>query len=175
MPNSSISERGVQEFRDPKLANLVPHLPRQAVHEVEVDMIGLQPLKLLIQEPVHVRPALDKPTGELRRQMNVPSHPLQRLTQEHLALARLEWHLRMINERRIEVIDPVADGIIHHCLGFAFVDQMRLVANDRQAHTAKAQNREPLAGLSSLSIQHTRLPSISAAADTSTAKMPEPP
>ena len=77
----------------------------------------------------------------------------------------------MIDVGRVEVIDAVADGIIHHRLGFLFVDQVSLAADDRQAHTAKAQNRELLASLSGLSIEHTTVPSISARPDTSTGKM----
>src|ERR1035441_390214 len=103
--------------------------------------------------------------------MNVLPLPFQGPAQEHLAHARLERHLRMIHVSRIEIIDPVTDGIIHHRLGFLFVDQVSLAADDRQAHTAKAQNRELLASLSGLSIEHTTMPSISAGPDTSIAKM----
>ena len=87
-----IGECGVQELGDPELMDLLPHLPRQAVHEVEVDMIGLQALQLLIEEPVHVRPGLDEPTRQLGRQENVRPLAFQGLAQEHLAHARLEGH-----------------------------------------------------------------------------------
>src|ERR1035438_6337035 len=83
----------------------------------------------------------------------------------------------MVDECGIEVIDPIPDGVIHHRLGLRFVNQVSLAAEDRQAHTAKAQNRELLASLSGLSIEHTTVPSISARPDTSTGKMvsPSPP
>src|ERR1035437_9669098 len=77
----------------------------------------------------------------------------------------------MVDECGIEVIDPIPDGVIHHRLGLRFVNQVSLVAEDRQAHTAKAQDRELLASLSGLSIEHTTVPSISARPDNSTAKM----
>ena len=58
----------------------------------------------------------------------------------------------MIDVGRVEIIDPIADGIIHHRLGLLFVDLVSLAIDDRQAHTAKTQDRELLTGLAGLSI-----------------------
>ena len=122
-----VGYRRVQEFGDAEPAELLPQLSGQAVHEVEVNMIRLQPCELLVQVAVHVGPALNKPTGQLGRQVDCSAAGLQGPAQEQLAHACLEGHFRVVNVGRVEVIHPVADGIIHHRLGLFFVNQVGLV------------------------------------------------
>ena len=135
VPDPAVGNRRVQEIRDAQVCEVIPELPAEPVHQVIVDVVGLQLCELLIEEFVHVRPGRDHPGGQLGCDVHLlPVPARKRPAHEGLALAG------MVGVCRVHVVHAVVDGVPEHLGCEGFVDLA--VLPYRQAHAAEAEDGE---------------------------------
>src|SRR5208337_3263850 len=118
-----------------QLLDLRPPLAPESVEQVEIDVIGPEPLELLVEVSIPVRPLLDHPYGTLGGEV------------ESVALARalqggpegLLARLPMVDVGRVEVVDPGFLGRDEHGVEGDRVDGRVIAAQDGQAHASEPE------------------------------------
>ena len=134
----------------------LPTAAVQGMEQVEIDMVGLQALKLLCEQAIEIVFSLIHPGGRLGGQIDlVAVATRQRLTHDLLGVAA------HIVERGIDVVDAVIDGVMHHFDGLFDIHffDVRSVAClaaffQRKAHHAEAERAYLAACFADLSIFH---------------------
>ena len=69
--DAAVGQRAVGPVQHAKVAHLVPSPDAQAVQQVEIDVVGLEPLELLVQQQVEVIRTCDDPAGQLGGQLDL--------------------------------------------------------------------------------------------------------
>ena len=115
------------------------------MHEVIIDMVGLQALQLLPEIPLRVPCLADIVLGKLRRDIDpVPEAVLlQERAEAHLAAG--------IDVGRVEIVDAAPDGKRHLLLRLLLVNA---AAPARKAHASEAEGGKLLAALRADSVLH---------------------
>jgi hypothetical protein len=117
------------------------------MNQVEIDMVGLQPFKLLIQVAIHIGTRIDEPAGKLGSQVNLLAiSSLESSAKEGLAFPVMVW------VGSINVIHAVIDGIPDHLCSLFFIDIP--VFGNGQAHASEAKDGKVGRNFIHSSIEH---------------------
>ncbi len=121
-------------IQDTQVVYFVPALGAQGVHQVKVDVIGLQPVELLGKEALEIGLFIDQPLGQLGCQgYFLAVAVLQGPPDKAFAVAAV------VAVGGVDVIHAAVDGIAQHAHGFRLVDLGIISVKNGQAHAAKAQ------------------------------------
>ena len=119
------------------------------MHQVEVDVVGLQLLQLLVQQRLHFRPVVHVLRGHLGGDGDpVPVAVLQRLAQHDLRRA-VE-----VDVGRVQVGHAAVHGAADQGDGLLLVDDAVAGGRAVEAHAAQAEGRALDAQLAEVAVFH---------------------
>lgn len=153
----ALSLEAVEELTDAQGLDLGPALGVERVHEVKIDVIGLQALQLLVKEALQILFLFHQPGRQLRCDGDLFAVAvLQRLAHDPLAL------LAQVDVRRIQVRHAAVDRGADDADGVLLVDDLFAVLfHHGEAHAAQAKGRTRNAQLAKGTHFHTHLSSSS--------------
>jgi len=135
MTDPAVGNRIIEEVRNPDPREVLPEPRVEPVHQVIIDVIGLQLCQLLIEVLVHVLTGRDQPARELGCDVHLLAIPAGECPADKgLALPG------MVGPGRIDIIHAVVDGVMEHLRCERLVDIS--VRRHRQAHAAEAEDGE---------------------------------
>jgi hypothetical protein len=134
----------LEKLEDAEPFELLPRLRTHAMHEIAVDMVGTQPLKLAVEDGVHVLPGFHIPVRELGREQHlVPIAIGQDIADEALTLTRSPVPAdSVVGERRVHVVDPAVQGVVDHVPGEGPVDLVVAAVKHWEPHGSETQHRD---------------------------------
>lgn len=118
------------------------------MHEIVVDMVGTQPLELLVKEPIKILGALTRGMGKLGCDKDLVAQA--KLFERHSHASLVAW----IEIGCIQVVNALLDGAGDNILRRLRVGPAQLIT--REAHAAQAQSRKPVAACRIRSVLHAR-------------------
>lgn len=125
------------------------------MHQIKIDVVGLQTLELLVQKTIKIRWFLYQPAGGFGGQKNfVPIAVLERTAYQRFAGAAFAHSLTVVGIGGVDVIDALIDGLADQADGLSFVDLAVCAGHKGQTHAAKAQDGYHLFCFAETSILH---------------------
>jgi len=121
-------------FQHIQVTHLMPAALVQRMQQVEINVIGLQLGKLLVQKPVEILGTFYFPARQLGSQAHslAVTAGLEDASHKQLAL------VAMIGIGGVNIIHPLVDGMVHHAGCLRFINICGSAVGG-QAHTTKAQ------------------------------------
>src|SRR5665647_2086461 len=117
MADPAISNRIVEKVRNAEPREVLPEHCVEPVHQVKINMIGVQPDQLLIEVLIHVTTRCNQPAGKLRGEVNFFTIPAGECPADKGFTLTI-----MIRICRINIIHPVIDGIPEHLRCMVLID-----------------------------------------------------
>ncbi|MPM69281.1 hypothetical protein SDC9_116225 [bioreactor metagenome] len=124
------------------------------VHQVEINMVGLEPRELFIKKPRQVLRALHEPGRKLCGEKNTVSKAelFQHPADDFLALASV------VGIGGIPVVDAEVVGLAEERRRLLFINVFGDSAVNRQPHAAKAKRRYIHSGFTHFTVLHLPTP-----------------
>ena len=120
---------------------LLPGVSVQSMQQIEINLIRLQALQLLAEDPVEIMFPFYHPDGHFGRKMDhIPVSVGKRACGDEFTVPA------EVIIGRVNIIDPRVDCAPHH-----FYRRLLVL---RQAHHAESQRRKPDARISEISVYH---------------------
>ena len=128
-----------------------PAVQAEGVHQVKVDVVGLQALQLVVEEEVEILLLFHREHRHFGGQVDLfPVAVPQGLAHQRLA------GLVVIKIGGVDVVHAAVDGVADHADGPGLVDAVvGLPFQNRHAHAAKAQRGNLHTGISHFAVLHS--------------------
>ncbi len=124
------------------LAQIVPLILVETVHEIEVDMVALQTAQLLIKHLSGIEVGLLDDEGE---QFGGDVHLSVHVVVGKKLAESLLGETVVIGERGVVIVDSVLIGVQEHLLDLVIVDVRLVTVDDRKSHQTESETGDLLA------------------------------